>query len=59
MIQWVGSRDELIRNITRPEIRHLIVDGYHFFRGDTLPVIQEYYTLERQFGNVYILRRVR
>lgn len=50
------TADELIADITQPRISHIVLDRYSI-RRDTIPLLQQYYSLERQIGGFYVLRR--
>lgn len=56
IINNVRSTDELIRNITLPEVKHILFCE-NVFRPDAIPIILNYYSVERQIGTFKLLRR--
>lgn len=56
LINSVRSREELVANITAPNVRHILIDSY-MVRQDALPVIMEYYVVDHQIDKFYLLRR--
>jgi hypothetical protein len=63
VIMDVGAGEELVRNITAPGVSHIVLERYSR-RGPVIRVLQQYYVLEKHFGDperpsFYILRRVR
>jgi 4-amino-4-deoxy-L-arabinose transferase-like glycosyltransferase len=53
----VKTADELVRNISAPGVSHIVLDRYSIVREE-IPLIQQYYVLDRQIGSFYVLRRV-
>jgi 4-amino-4-deoxy-L-arabinose transferase-like glycosyltransferase len=58
VITNVRTGEELVRNITAPGVTRIVLDRYSI-RQDTLPILQQFYGLEKQIGSFYVLKRVR
>jgi 4-amino-4-deoxy-L-arabinose transferase-like glycosyltransferase len=58
VVNNVTSREELVQNITAPNVQHILLDKF-LFPADRLAIIEQYYVLDRQIGDYYLLRRIK